>query len=450
MRDDPVARWSHPAWWIDRVRREYPGGLGNDPRRRQRAAAARAARESPRHDARRAAGGVRASGRRRHAGGRRRASSSSRRGPIRELPGYATRARSRCRTWARSSRRRCCGSRRAARARRLRGARRQDHAHRGARRRRRSSRSTATKRGSRACARTSRACTSPRRACACVAGDAGARRDGGTGVRSIASSPTCRARRSGVVRRHPDVKWLRREADIANFARQQARLLDALWSCLARGRPPALRDLLGLRRTRTRRRSRHSSRGIPRRCANPSPLPPRWPIAAHNSCLRSPARATIKTDSSTRCFASPDGRGAPRGFRPPRRRRPLGTAFDAPPAGMLPAIRSRLVLPDFAAIARARVAARLSPLALALAALAPRRRTPTRSPSSRPSCAPTRMPMCSTRSSSSRSTRRSRKRCRRACRSTSCSSSSSCARAGTGSTRRCCRSRPSTASRTTR
>ncbi len=32
VHDDPVARWSHPAWWIDRVRREYPDGLGNDPR----------------------------------------------------------------------------------------------------------------------------------------------------------------------------------------------------------------------------------------------------------------------------------------------------------------------------------------------------------------------------------------------------------------------------------
>jgi 16S rRNA (cytosine967-C5)-methyltransferase len=38
-----------------------------------------------------------------------------------------------------------------------------------------------------------------------------------------------------VVRRHPDVKWLRREADIEGFARQQSRLLDALWACLAPG-----------------------------------------------------------------------------------------------------------------------------------------------------------------------------------------------------------------------
>ncbi|MEO8305123.1 MAG: 16S rRNA (cytosine(967)-C(5))-methyltransferase RsmB [Betaproteobacteria bacterium] len=40
---------------------------------------------------------------------------------------------------------------------------------------------------------------------------------------------------SGVVRRHPDAKWLRRETDIGQFVAQQARLLDALWTCLARG-----------------------------------------------------------------------------------------------------------------------------------------------------------------------------------------------------------------------
>lgn len=40
---------------------------------------------------------------------------------------------------------------------------------------------------------------------------------------------------SGIVRRHPDAKWLRRPADIAVFARQQARLLDALWQVLAPG-----------------------------------------------------------------------------------------------------------------------------------------------------------------------------------------------------------------------
>lgn len=40
---------------------------------------------------------------------------------------------------------------------------------------------------------------------------------------------------SGVVRRHPDIKWLRRPDDIARFAAQQAAMLPALWRCLARG-----------------------------------------------------------------------------------------------------------------------------------------------------------------------------------------------------------------------
>ena len=40
---------------------------------------------------------------------------------------------------------------------------------------------------------------------------------------------------AGIVRRHPDVRWLRREADIAALARQQERLLQALWPLLAPG-----------------------------------------------------------------------------------------------------------------------------------------------------------------------------------------------------------------------
>ena len=40
---------------------------------------------------------------------------------------------------------------------------------------------------------------------------------------------------SGVARRHPDIKWLRRESDIEQFARLQNRMLDALWQTLASG-----------------------------------------------------------------------------------------------------------------------------------------------------------------------------------------------------------------------
>jgi 16S rRNA (cytosine967-C5)-methyltransferase len=40
---------------------------------------------------------------------------------------------------------------------------------------------------------------------------------------------------SGIVRRHPDVRWLRRETDIAQLAATQARLLAALWPLLKPG-----------------------------------------------------------------------------------------------------------------------------------------------------------------------------------------------------------------------
>ena len=69
----------------------------------------------------------------------------------------------------------------------------------------------------------------------CVAGDAGQPADWWDGVpydRILADVP-CSA--SGVARRHPDVKWLRRPSDIAGFARQQAAILDALWPLLAPG-----------------------------------------------------------------------------------------------------------------------------------------------------------------------------------------------------------------------
>ena len=56
--------------------------------------------------------------------------------------------------------------------------------------------------------------------------------DGAVFERILADVP-CSA--SGVARRHPDMKWLRRDADIAAFAARQARILDALWRTLASG-----------------------------------------------------------------------------------------------------------------------------------------------------------------------------------------------------------------------
>lgn len=40
---------------------------------------------------------------------------------------------------------------------------------------------------------------------------------------------------SGVVRRHPDIKWLRRASDLAHFAATQSRMLDALWRLVPSG-----------------------------------------------------------------------------------------------------------------------------------------------------------------------------------------------------------------------
>ena len=55
--------------------------------------------------------------------------------------------------------------------------------------------------------------------------------DGRAFQRILADVP-CSA--SGVVRRHPDIKWLRRAQDIEGFAQQQQQMLDALWRLLAR------------------------------------------------------------------------------------------------------------------------------------------------------------------------------------------------------------------------
>ena len=56
--------------------------------------------------------------------------------------------------------------------------------------------------------------------------------DGNPFERVLVDAP-CSA--SGVVRRHPDIKWLRRPSDIGGFAAQQQRLLQALWKVVARG-----------------------------------------------------------------------------------------------------------------------------------------------------------------------------------------------------------------------
>lgn len=64
------------------------------------------------------------------------------------------------------------------------------------------------------------------------AGDPSEWHDGRPFDRILADVP-CSA--SGIVRRHPDVRWLRRSTDIAALAAEQRRILDALWPLVAPG-----------------------------------------------------------------------------------------------------------------------------------------------------------------------------------------------------------------------
>ena len=72
----------------------------------------------------------------------------------------------------------------------------------------------------------------PLRLQAADAADAASWWDGRPFDRILLDSP-CSA--SGIVRRHPDVRWLRRRGDIETLSATQSRLLEALWPLLARG-----------------------------------------------------------------------------------------------------------------------------------------------------------------------------------------------------------------------
>ncbi len=69
----------------------------------------------------------------------------------------------------------------------------------------------------------------------CLTADAGATASWWDGhpFDAILLDAPCSA--SGINRRHPDVRWLRRDSDIAQLVATQARLLDALWPLLAPG-----------------------------------------------------------------------------------------------------------------------------------------------------------------------------------------------------------------------
>lgn len=68
-----------------------------------------------------------------------------------------------------------------------------------------------------------------------LSGDAAQPNDWWDGKRfdRILADVPCSA--TGVVRRHPDIKWLRRKKDLTSFAAQQSDILQALWPLLAQG-----------------------------------------------------------------------------------------------------------------------------------------------------------------------------------------------------------------------
>ncbi len=66
----------------------------------------------------------------------------------------------------------------------------------------------------------------------CQLGDAATWGEGQSFDRILADVP-CSA--SGIVRRHVDIKWLRRESDIVSFTQQQALILANLWHLLSKG-----------------------------------------------------------------------------------------------------------------------------------------------------------------------------------------------------------------------
>ena len=105
----------------------------------------------------------------------------------------------------------------------------------------------------------------------------------------------------GVVRRHPDIKWLRRDTDIAQFAAQRGPNPDAFWHALAAGSTMLLTSpaRFSMKRTPGRSTDCFSARHPRNVCPSRSP---------DSNWLPMPNM----TVSITRCFASRSERLLPR------------------------------------------------------------------------------------------------------------------------------------------
>jgi 16S rRNA (cytosine967-C5)-methyltransferase len=109
---------------------------------------------------------------------------------------------------------------------------------------------------------------------------------------------------TGVLRRHPDGKWLRKKSDIAKLARQQRTLLDALWPKLRPGGCAGLRHLFGAARRKTATWWRPSRRSMTmqakKRCRKTGALP----VTKGGNCCRRSRALTAST--SAVCAAAAD------------------------------------------------------------------------------------------------------------------------------------------------
>ena len=231
---DPLARSNHPAWWVERLARDWPDAapqlLEADNLRPPMTLRVNARRSSAAdYVARLAEHGIAAVA---LAGQAVRLAQPC---PVTQLPGFAAGEVSVQDAAAQLAAPLLIGAGLPpgfARARRLRRSRRQDRAPARIGRPRRAG---ARQRCRAPCTRVTETLIRlglQARTLAADAGEPAAWWDGQPFDAILLDAP-CSA--SGIVRRHPDVRWLRRATDIDALARTQARLLDALWPLLREG-----------------------------------------------------------------------------------------------------------------------------------------------------------------------------------------------------------------------
>ena len=130
---------------------------------------------------------------------------------------------------------------------------------------------------------------------------------------------------SGIVRRHPDVRWLRRPDDITALARMQAEMLDALWPLLAPG-GRLLYATCSVFQAEGRQQIDAFLQRLAPGTARAGPAVAGPPAAAARQCQRpvTGRSAGCRTASSTPCCTRPDRSSRPALCTAAVRRHPCG------------------------------------------------------------------------------------------------------------------------------